>query len=213
MDTRITKRKTIVPISLSAIPIVLVFICTALTGFVSQTVLNIVILFSCMFMLVQDTLFLVYPFMIFYAPIYGAVFGLSVYRLYTLMVLVVLLLKFRKKSNIKVNNMIPIAVYVVYAILVVSSYSVLDVAYVILNVICCMAISIGSLQDSPENTRKFFKIYVLVALIAAFTGLMGNNVQSEENALANSLRAIRFTATFEDPNYMGFFYTIGVIII
>lgn len=207
---RLINQKTTVSISLRAVPIALVFWCTVLTGFVSQTVLSIVILISCAFMLVQGTLFLAYPFMIFYSPLYGAVFGFSTYRLYSLMVLVELLLKLRKNSVIKAKNVIPIAIYVVYAMLVVTSYSVVDAAYVILNVICCMTITVGSLQDNPENVRKFFKIYVLVALVGAFTGLMGKNVQIEENVFANSLYAIRFTATFEDPNYMGFFYSIGV---
>ena len=210
MNMRQINRKTTVSISLHAIPISFIFLCTALTGFASQTVLNIVILISCAFMLVQRTLFLAYPFMIFYAPLYGAVFGLSTYRLYSLIVLLELLLKLQKNSFTKAKNMIPVAVYVVYALLVVASYSVVDVAYVILNVICCVAITVGSLQDNPENIRKFFKIYVLVALVAVFTGLMGRNILIGNNPVSNSLHLTRFTATFEDPNYMGFFFTIGV---
>lgn len=210
MNMRQINRKTTVSISLHAIPISFIFLCTALTGFASQTVLNIVILISCAFMLVQRTLFLAYPFMIFYAPLYGAVFGLSTYRLYSLIVLLELLLKLQKNSFTKAKNMIPVAVYVVYALLVVASYSVVDVAYVILNVICCVAITVGSLQDNPENIRKFFKVYVLVALVAVFTGLMGRNILVDNNSVSNPLHLNRFTATFEDPNYMGFFFTIGV---
>lgn len=220
MNTSLLNKKTTVTISLDAIPIAILFLCTALTGFLPQSILSVGIMLACVAMLFQGNLYLAYPFMIFYAPLYGAIFGFSVYRMYTLLMMASLLLRLRKNSFVDAKTMIPFGVYIVYALVVVTSYSMVDAVYAILNVVCCVAIAIGNLRDDPENLRKFFKIYVLVALVAAFTGIMGKNTLIEGNAITHTVGNAysaqgtsyidRFTATFEDPNYMGFFYTIAV---
>ena len=134
------------------------------------------------------------------------------------MVLAGLILSARKRMKMETGLMVPLMIYVLYAFAVVASYSIVDAVYALLNVFCCVIITVTHLRENKENTEVFFKTYVLVALLAAFTGWMGKNALIGGSAIEHTMGMVgnglfkisRFTATFEDPNYMGFFFTIAV---
>lgn len=180
-------------------------ICSALTGIVSQSILSIFIVLFCFELLVLDKLYLAYPFILFYNEYYGLVFGLSVQRIFSVMILALFFINIIKKHTVRVNKRIfmPLLVYVLYAQLVITQYGMSDAIFTIVDVITCLLIIIFYLYKNTENLQRFFRVYVVVCLVAILTGILSSNFY-----LQGTME--RFRATFEDPNYMGFFYTVSI---
>ena len=66
-------------------------------------------------------------------------------------------------------------------------------------------------NSSRDEMKRFFESYVVVCFLAFLTGMISRNEMSVMQNYGGKLLTIsRFTATFEDPNYMGFFYTVAV---
>lgn len=180
-------------------------ICSALTGIVSQSILSIFIVLLCFVLLVLDKLYLAYPFILFYNEYYGLVFGLSVQRIFSMIVLVLFAAKIIREHTIRVSKriFIPLLVYVLYSMIVITQYSMSDAIFTVVDVITCLVLISFYLYKNTENLKSFFRVYVAVCLVAILTGILSSNFY-----LQGTME--RFRATFEDPNYMGFFYTVPI---
>ena len=195
--------------SRTSILVSILYGCALLSGIVPQTLLSIVIVSVLILLMDTDDLYCAYPIMMFYYSVFGVIFGLSVFRIFSILFLGHYLI--RHRFRIKVTSaFIPLLVYVIYCMLVFSSYSIRDSIFVIMNVLCIIAVT-QTIQEDNEKFRTFFKLFVIAAFCSYFTGIVTHNVMnvnwvfSGTNVLMN-----RFMATFEDPNYMCFFYTIAV---
>lgn len=184
-------------------------LCSALYGFLPQIFLNVAVLGLCVALFIRGEIYLFFPFLLFYGNVYGSIFGLSVQRVYLLLVLFSMVPTWINNMRIGVRYVIPVVIYAIYEVVVMSDYGIQSAVTSFLNILCCVIIVAFYLSGNPNNVRRFFGVYILVALVAYVTGIMGGNtlVQTQE---LGTVKISRFMATFEDPNYMGFFYTIAV---
>ena len=201
------KKKTL-PSDIINVPFILIVVMmllTALTELVSQTVLSLGILICCCLLLFYNKLHLAFPFMIFYNSFYGLVFGVSVFRLYTILVLISALIHMTKKTTFKIKYLSPILVYTLYLIFVmIPAIEFNGSLSVFIEILCVVGTVSVLVNHSKSELEKFFRVYAIVCLISFFTGtLAGNSIGGEYNYS-------RFMATFEDPNYMGFFFTVAI---
>lgn len=185
--------------------ILVLVVCSALSGIFPQPLLSVVIVLTCVVLLLRDELYLVYPFILFYNQFYGIVFGLSIQRIVSLLIIALVIIRILqgKRVRLKKDVILPVVVYILYALLVMSSYNMRSAIFSILDVISCVLLITLYFIDNNENVRRFFSIYIYVCFIALWTGLVTENIMSYGNLN-------RFLATFEDPNYTGFFYTVAV---
>ena len=183
-------------------------LCAGLTGIFPQRALALTILvISCM-LVYYDAAYLLYPIMIFYSSQLGLLLGVSTYRLYTCVLLCACLIKGWKKATIQVRYTFPLIVYMLYSLLVIFPRSSQRALFTLIDIICCLIV-VGGYLRAENNLKKFFKVYVLVALLAFITGALIGNEQAHIVSGGRE-EFSRFMATFEDPNYMGFFYTIAI---
>lgn len=189
----------------------LMFISSALTGLVSQTFLSFVIVVCMLALFLMDELYLAFPFLLFYNSFYGLFLGVSLFRIFSILMIFACVLKLQVNKPLDIKYFWPIFVYFVYLLAVMSSFSVTRAIYVFIDVICCVLLVTGDIKKDEEKLKAFFTIYVFVALAAYLTGtISGNELEQVERPGFQIVEYSRFMATFEDPNYMGFFYTIAV---
>lgn len=189
--------------------VVLIFIalCSLLTGVVPQTLLSFFVLLACFVLFFIGKLFAAYPFMIFYYEMYGKLLGLSVYRIFSLLFLLSVLMRINTKKRVKISIFVPAGIYFLYCLFVMTNYSTQRAVFSFVDVICSILIVSETISKDKDKMKFFFKIYVLVCFVAFVSGAIGANATNYEMA---GVEMSRFQATFEDPNYMGFFYTIGI---
>ncbi len=183
--------------------VVIMVLLTALTGLFNQNILSMGIIACCAVLLYYDKLYMAYPFMIFYSIFYGVVFGLAVSRIYTFLLLGNELLRFNGKQRIKAKYLPPFLVFFLYIIIVMLPVSVMGVVNVFFEIIGCFIV-VSHIVKDEKVLRSFFSAYVIVCLTSFLSGMVAGNTIGDE------YHAIRFQATFEDPNYMGFFFTLAV---
>ena len=192
-------------ISPQAATVIAMLFLSALTGLFNQTILSLGIVLCCGILLVLDKLYLAFPFMIFYNSFYGLLFGVSVLRFYTLLVAFSLLMKLSGKSKFKLKYIPPLTVYALFIIVtMIPAIGLVSSAFLIVDVIACLYIVALITKEENGGINDFFKTYVFVALISFLTGIVA------DNSIGGKYDYSRFMATFEDPNYMGFFFTLAI---
>ena len=190
-------------IDLSAFVVAAMLVFTIATGFVNQTILSFGIVACCAVLFLLDKLCLAFPFMVFYYQFYGLLLGVSVFRIFTLMLVLSVVFRYAERYRIKKKHLLVLLVYVIYLIIVMMPQGIDSALYILLDIICCFII-VAELEDNEHLIKKCFEIYTLVCLSSYLTGIVsGNQIEGE-------YIYTRFNATFEDPNYMGFFFTIAV---
>ena len=202
MSILLSSKAELKKLNISDIVIALMLLCSLLTGVLPQQILSICIIILCVILCFRDELFLVYPFVIFYNELYGIIFGMSVSRIVTLMLLAILCVKSIKKITLNNTYIAPILVYVLYSLFVITEYSVQRAIFSIVDIFCCVFIIVQYLNESSK-LKRFFTVYILVSLVACVSGMVLENVYIQAGTMS------RFMSTFEDPNYMGYFYTIA----
>ncbi len=183
--------------------IALMLFLSLLVGILPRTIVSFLIVALCAVLMVRDELYIAFPLIIFYNEWYGLLFGMSVSRWFS--VLTVLLFIIRLVNGLKIKNIYfaPLLVYFFYSLFVITQYSVQRAIFSIVDVLCCVFLVSRYLVDSPDKLKKFFSVYAMVCVFAFASGiLLGNTLVYAS--------VPRFLSTFEDPNYMGYFYTLGV---
>lgn len=190
-----------------------VFACIALTGLFPQKILSLIMLVCMCFLGLDKKLFLLYPIMIFYYAQLGLFFGISVYRIYTILFIILTITQFRKKLILSKRFLAPLVIFLLYELFVMSQFSYKTAIFSMLDILCVVFL-INFYFKSEDNIKMFFLVYVKVALIAFFTGIIvKNNSITDWDYSGVIVEIKRFQATFDDPNYMGFFYTIAIFAI
>lgn len=185
------------------------YVCCALSGIVPQMMLSLIIVACVIVICCRGDSISVWPIMIFYYSILGTIFGISVYRIFTILFLVVHCYK-TQRPTISYRVLPPLLVYIYYLIVVVFSHSIKTMLFSFVDIICAIFLVYDYLS-SRDEMKRFFESYVVVCFLAFLTGMISRNEMSVMQNYGGKLLTIsRFTATFEDPNYMGFFYTVAV---
>ena len=212
MDINLTIGRNRLKLDTTTLLVGLLMLCVLLTGFVPQLILDILILALSFALLVKGELYLAFPFMIFYYKYFGLVLGVSTYRLFTFLVLFDGMYKLIKQPVITVRYLLPLLVYGLYLAFVMGSIDPRKAVFSFVDVVSCIAMVSFYLMEDVQCIRKFFYVYALLTIAAFITGVVNDNVLLQENSWED-ISITRFNATFEDPNYMGFFYTIAVFAI
>lgn len=176
---------------------------SVLTGLFVQQILSLGIIVCCLVLLFNNKLYLAFPFIIFYNSFYGLLFGVSMLRLYTLLLFFNVVLRLFAQYSIKAKCFIPLFVYAAYLILVMIPQGFSQALFILSEILCCVIV-VSDLTSKTGSLEEFFKIYVVVCLCSFLTGMVSGNT------IGGEYEYTRFNATFEDPNYMGFFFTIAI---
>jgi len=194
---------------ITKICLTVIFASAGLIGILPKTILGIIILAACLPLLSTKDIYLVYPVIIFYHLQLGQIFGVSVYSLFLLIFLFFTILK---DFNIKINMdfVLPFSLLFIYCLIVIAPYDLSRASRALFDSFCVMILIMHYLHD-PINLKKFFKVFALIALVAFFTGTqIETKFDSGIIVDGEFVELVRNCATFEDPNYMGFFYTVAI---
>ena len=191
-------------------PFLLLFV-AAMSGILPQTFVALLAVVLFGLMLISGELYLAFPVVLFYYTQLDILFGISVYRILTLLFLFSLFLTGRRKVNplSSYSYFPPVFVYVIFLLFTLSFYNARAAIFYAVDICCILALVFLHLRDD-KKIRKFFFLYVITALVAYFSGLLvGTEMVSYlQNDGFNTVS--RVMATFNDPNYMGFYYSIAV---
>lgn len=196
-------------------PLVALLIISLFAGVLPKSVIAISGVILCLLLTLNDNLYLAMPIMIFYyycLP-FGVLFGISVYRWYTFIYIFYTIYKRFKKTGkiigvIKYNKIIPILIYYFFCVFAIAFSDLRRGIFAFLDVIVILIFIEDELSDN-NRLKKFFAVWAVTSIFSYFTGMMLNNTENYLELINNSYLSItRNNATFEDPNYMGFFYTI-----
>ncbi len=189
--------------------LLIILLCALATGIVPQAILSCIILGACLLLFGTKQIYLAFPVMLFYYAPLGQLAGMSVYRYFTIIFLLIALSE-AKNLKIRKSHILPFFIFAVYSIVVVSPDGVRRAVFAILDIFCVL-ILINHYLNKQENLRRFFSIYVLTALLSFVTGLLtGGTIEGGAILDGKYVEIVRYIATFEDPNYMGFFFTVAV---
>ena len=188
----------------------LLLICAAATSMLPQQLMaGIAIVLLCVLTL-TGKLYLAYPVMLFFYAELGSFLGISVYRVFSLLLIFSVLLKAHRNIKVSVKHLLPLIVLFFYIVVTISSYSIRLSVFSFVDVISALIMACYYLADA-EALKHFFTVYVITALVAFFVGMIfGNSLNGYQVIGGNLVKLTRFMATFEDPNYMGFFYSVAV---
>ena len=186
-----------------------IFASAALVGILPKTIIGIIILCACVPLINTKDIYLVYPVMLFYHLKLGELFGFPVYSLFSLIFLFFTFL-IDQDFKINVSFVAPFVLLFVYCCIVIVPHDMMRAMRAIFDSLGIMLLITHYLKNET-NLKKFFKVFALIALVAFFTG---TQIQTSFNSGiiidGELVELVRNCATFEDPNYMGFFYTIAI---
>lgn len=199
-------------VKIQTICIWICYACCAMSGLVPQMTLSLITIFCVVIICCYGDPVAVWPIMIFYYSVFGTVLGISVYRIFSLLFLMVHCYK-KQRLRIEYRVLPPLLVYIYYLVAVVFGHSVRTMLFSFVDIICSVLLVCDYLSNENE-LKAFFSSYVVVAFLSFITGLVsGNEMTVMQDYSGRILTISRFTATFEDPNYLGFFYTIAIFAI
>ncbi len=187
----------------------IIFMAALSVGFLPQLLIGVIVLCACIPLITTKDIYLVHPIMLFYYAQFGAIFGLSVYRLFSF-IFFMFSLFYERTLRFKKIHLAPFILFTLYCIIVISPDNLQKGFFAIFDMLCIMILVTHYLSDKIK-LKKFFKIYSLISLVAFFTGTqLQNSLDASVNIDGEWVDVVRNLATFEDPNYMGFFYTTAV---
>lgn len=152
---------------------------------------------------------LMLPQLLFYYNYFGEIAGIR-----TFYICAILIVASDIKSVLRVKKDISlwlvVLVYFLYIVCVVSTLNIKSVIYMGISVIT-MVYARKKLLSNKELLRMFFMIFGLTAIISYFNGLFSQNIYDTVLVLAGHASSVaRTMGTFNDPNYMGLYYSVAV---
>ena len=193
-----------------------------LSGLISQTIQAILFVGLLCLLFFTDCFYLAYPLVLFYYSNLGLLFGISVYRIFSLMFILKAIIsrlnndKYGYNQNKKLggknnnNYVLVLIVYLFYEIFVMMSYNIRIAVFSVMDVVCVI-LFIQEILSSNDKFKNTFTVYGITAIIAFFSGLIANNDINGWQVINGELVKItRFMSTFNDPNYMGLFYSVAI---
>lgn len=196
-------------ISLTGICLAVMLLCGLAVGILPKTFLGLVVLLCSVLLVITQKIWMAFPIMIFYYESFGLLFGMSVYRYFSLLFLFFILLTMRSLP-IRYRNVAPFLIFVIYCAAVIAPINARRAIFAVVDVACILLL-IHYFLETEKNLKAFFRVYVITALCAFVTGIVLQRSFSTSQILGGELvDVVRNYATFEDPNYAGLFYSVGL---
>jgi len=189
--------------------IAVMLLCGLMVGILPRTFLGITVLLCSCFLMLTGEIYLSFPIMIFYYESFGVLFGMSVYRYFSLLFLFFIILT-RRAVKIPQIHMLLFSIFTLYSLIVVGPDNLRKAIFAIVDIVCILVL-INSFLKKEEFLKKFFSVYVLTALCAFVTGMIRQRTLVRLAMVDNEvIEIVRNYATFEDPNYASLFYTVAI---
>lgn len=187
----------------------LMLVSVGLTGIVPQPIISILILAGSLCLLPSNNVYLAFPIMAFYYEPLGTVFGLSTYRWFTFIYLFCYYIHNKRKVSVPVRLLVPIGLYAYFSLAALSLYNVRVGMAAFFDVVIIFLVTKN--LSNANKAKAFFSVFPIVAIFSFFSGIRMQNIYSYDSILSNVLITLtRNKATFEDPNYMGYFFTVAI---
>lgn len=152
---------------------------------------------------------LMLPLLLFYYNYFGDIVGIRTFYICAVMI-VVFDIKSVLQVNIDISLWLAIVVYFLYLICVVSSLNIKSAVYMGISIIM-MLYTKKKLLENKDLMKMFFAIFGLTAVVSYFNGMFSQNIYDTVLILeGHASNVVRAMGTFNDPNYMGLFYSIAV---
>lgn len=195
-------------ISLGFVLTAMMLVLVGLTGIVPTSLQSLAILGVMTMMAFTGEVYLVYPIMLFYGYRLGTLAGVTVYRWYTMLFLGITFLRSRSiKLNVK--QLLVFGLFGIYCLAAICPWSLRSGIFAVLDMAGILVLITAYLKQ-PDKLKYFFTVYVLCAFVAYFTGTRLEGLQYNAVIGGEYVELVRNMSTFEDPNYMGYFYTGAV---
>lgn len=199
---------TKIRVTYSSIFLGMILCCALLTGIAPQTIVSVLAVAASAGLCLTGQIHLAFPVMIFYYSSFGTLAGMSVYRYYSFFLLLDVVIK--NRIVVQKWQVAPLLMFMLYVVCVVFPDNLRRGIFVLVDILCVIVIINGFLNDA-EGLKRFFTIYVVTAFAAYFTGLVIQSTVTGIMQVGNEYMEIsRNYATFEDPNYAGLFYSVGI---
>ncbi len=194
-------------LDLVTICIVGMFLCCAMIGILPQTLLALVVLVLSVVLMFTGKIYLAFPIMIFYYSPLDNFMGMSVFRYFTFLFIAYTLGYFYKKISINIAYLAVLLIYFIYSCYFSLTYDLQRGIFAFFDIMCAYLL-VSIYLKNKENLKWFFTVYVLIAVLSFFTGIYTQNFFVDEYEVG--VETFRNMATFEDPNYMGFFFSLAI---
>ena len=197
---------------LIGIAIIGAFLCS-FNSFVGFRVLVAICLILLAF---SDQFFLAYPIALFFYTQFGLIAGLSILRLYSLLLVLNCVVLYRSKQDkrvfsLSISDFVLTAIYFVYIFIVLLMESLSLGLSTLLNVVSIGVLAFIYLKNE-DSLKSFFKSYCIVALVSIPAGINQSNSMINHHIVNGVIvETSRFMGTFDDPNYLTFFCYIAIV--
>ena len=189
------------------LPILCAFHNNGINEFVSITVLILTII-----LYPSENFYNVLPALIFYYIQLRFMGGsVVVFRMYSLMVLTKLINQ--RIIQAKRRKLPCLGISVVFALVVLSDYQSMQSIIMISFDLIIMAF-IGFYFNTEDKFQAFAKFYIFAATSSSIYNLIGGQAATVDQNYDGVLRTVsRYLATFNDPNYTGFYFLIALFLL
>lgn len=158
----------------------------------------------------REEFYLIFPLFIFFSNLLILPGGIVVFRLYTVLFLLKIYLD-NTRINFKNEIWIQFVILVSYSLLVVAINDYNAALSIILDT-TVVVLYISIILTGKEKIVKFFRFYVIAAMASALYGLSNQGAQLNTAIYYDGAWTpiSRTLATFNDPNYLGFFFNVAI---
>ena len=204
------KKLSLLKINYKRILLSMIYFISAFTGLISMNIVAGIIFVIMIILFFSEEFYLIFPIVLFYHSIFVIpIINLSLFSTY----LVLCLLKIMTSSKISSSkkNITTLIIIMLYITLAYSSYDLKNAIILIINFIAVFCY-VSKFLNNKKNVVIFFKYYVFACIASFITGIFTGNVMRYNELIDASeqfLTLTRWMGTFNDPNYMGFFFSIG----
>lgn len=173
-----------------------------------QVMAMVMILFILMILFFYDDFYLALPILIFFYMQLILPGGIVLFRVYSLLLILKVL---KKPIALDLNSLLPFLVITLFCVVCIFPHNIRLGLFIIFDVIFLLYY-IKVYLSQKKKFLRFFKYYVLAALSASAFGLLRMTGQLDTAVYVdgNWVFVTRFIATYNDPNYMGFFFNIAI---
>ena len=203
------KKLSLLKINYKRILLSMIYFISAFTGLISMNIVAGIIFVIMIILFFSEEFYLIFPIVLFYHSIFVIpIINLSLFSTY----LVLCLLKIMTSSKISSSkkNITILIIIMLYITLAYSSYDLKNAIILIINFIAVFCY-VSKFLNNKKNVVIFFKYYVFACIASFITGIFTGNVMRYNELIDASeqfLTLTRWMGTFNDPNYMGFFFSI-----
>lgn len=155
----------------------------------------------------KEQFYLILPLFIFFYSEFILPGGLSLYRFFSLLLFLKMLIS--RRTSFERIYFLPLGIIALYCALVVSYFDARNGLFIVFDMfLIIMYISVFV----RKNLEKFFTYYVFGAVISCLYGWFTQGLNTNASVQINNqwVDVSRFVGSFTDPNYFGFFINIAI---